>query len=180
MNRTNKKISIYFVMFILFLICRPIFLNIQKIESTKPVKIIKSVFDNDKNKIPCLKLSNTICDWGKIEIPDNKELVTSLFIENTGNDTLMIYKIKTDCGCTTYNFKCNSLASGQKEELNVHIAVKKGVFSKKMTIISNDPNNPKAIIQFKGEIIENITINNCFFKGADYILPRALFYNKLN
>ncbi len=114
--------------------------------------LLLSVEAQQSGKAPQINLSQNIFDWGVTELPSDGKLNSTIEIRNTGNDTLRIYEIQTDCGCTVISLDNHSIPPDSMEVLKVEINVSIGKIEKTVTILSNDPRSPNAFLMFIAEI----------------------------
>lgn len=105
---------------------------------------------------PCrakISFSETVWDFGYV--PKTGRVVHTYQIKNVGEDTLIIVKVRTTCGCTTAPLSKQRLAPDETAELDVVFnpaKVKVGKTTKRVQVMSNDPNKPFAEVQFKAKI----------------------------
>ena len=96
---------------------------------------------------------------------------------NTGNEELIIEKVRASCGCTTADYTKAPIKPGQKGKITVkYDANSLGSFSKSITVTSNAVNYPRFILRIKGSVkTNNITQRNGRWGVTDYndevILP---------
>lgn len=90
-----------------------------------------------------------------------KKVETTLQIKNIGNDNLKISKIKTSCGCTKGDISTENIAPGEIATLDIKVKLpnRSGLFSKTVTIHSNDSDNPKKVIRIVADLESAITMN---------------------
>jgi len=83
-----------------------------------------------------------------------KEVKTVIFLlKNTGNTPLMLYDVKTSCGCTSISYEKNPVKNGKEVKIEVRIKPKsKGYFHETITVHCNVESSP---IQFyiKGDAL---------------------------
>ncbi len=103
---------------------------------------------------PVFSMKKTLFDLGNIT--DKKKKKYSFTFKNNGNSDLIIRKIKSSCSCTRVKFYTKILKP--KEEGCIKVVFnpkgKSGKQYKTITIITNDPQNSKVIIEIKGNIIK--------------------------
>jgi hypothetical protein len=101
---------------------------------------------------PKLWLAKTEWDFGRIWWGD--PCTTEIEVRNDGDSPLLIPNVRTSCGCTVAKPSKSSLAPGETDRIKLTYDSKKGVVnvSQTATVESNDPANPNATIQIKGEI----------------------------
>lgn len=122
--------------------------------------------------VVCFILSATVAAQAQPEItfPNSpwafgemlqKEKVNHHFeVQNTGTDTLFISRVKPACGCTSAPLTKDVIAPGESIWLDVTFNSKKfsGAITKKITVFSNDPNNPRSTITFTANVQTNRTL----------------------
>jgi Protein of unknown function (DUF1573)/Flagellar-associated PapD-like len=81
------------------------------------------------------------------------EMVRHTFkIQNVGKGTLIIRGVKTSCGCTAAKPSKTQLAPGEVASIDVGFDTRfhKGNSHRTITVFSNDPNNPQAVMELQG------------------------------
>jgi hypothetical protein len=107
---------------------------------------------------PVLKFAKDLHDFGDI---DKGDKVTHEFaFENAGKSDLTISDVKPSCGCTTATPEKATYKPGEKGVIPVTFDSGRfsGVFSKTITVTSNDEANPKIQLKIKGKILQDINI----------------------
>ncbi|MDD4970255.1 MAG: DUF1573 domain-containing protein [Paludibacter sp.] len=92
-------------------------------------------------------------DFGKINEKDGS--VTYVFnFTNKGNAPLVINRVQASCGCTTPTWTKEPIEAGKKGAITVtyNTANRPGMFTKTITVYSNDPLE-QAVLIIKGEVI---------------------------
>jgi hypothetical protein len=100
-----------------------------------------------------IAFSETLWDFG--HIPKTGKVVHTYQIKSVGEDTLIIAKVRTTCGCTSAPLSRDTLAPGEKATLDVIFDPAKvmvGETTKRLHVVCNDPNNPLAEIRFTARI----------------------------
>ncbi len=111
---------------------------------------------NDQTQIPSrakIAFSETLWDFG--HIPKTGKVVHTYQIKSVGEDTLIIAKVRTTCGCTSAPLSKDILAPGETARLDVIFDPAKitvGETTKRLHVVCNDPNNPLAEIRFRAKI----------------------------
>jgi hypothetical protein len=79
-------------------------------------------------------------------------------ISNIGTDTLRIYSVKPQCGCTTVKQPKTCLPPKQSDVIEVEFnsALYHGSIEKHVTISSNDPTSPSVDFRLHGEAREDL------------------------
>ena len=102
------------------------------------------------------KFEEETIDYGKIEKASNGE--RTFVFTNTGDQPLIIQKIKSSCGCTVPEKPSGPIMPGEKGEIKVSYDTKRvGGFSKSITITSNAKNALK-VIKIKGFVNKEISL----------------------
>jgi len=109
----------------------------------------------DLEKAPVAKYDKQTIEMGNIT-PDSK-VENTFTITNDGMDDLIIRKIRTSCGCTIATPQKTSLPGGESTEIHVVFDAHglTGLQRKTITVITNDPKNPRMVLWLKGNILEN-------------------------
>jgi hypothetical protein len=91
---------------------------------------------------PAISVTPTTFDFGKMNQNDSRS--TEVVVKNVGTDSLHIHDVIATCGCTVPSLPTRVLSPGQSTVLTVHFDSQKfsGPVNKKVTIKSDDPENP--------------------------------------
>jgi hypothetical protein len=75
--------------------------------------------------------------------------------KNAGKDILVIYDVKSSCGCTATTLGKEKLASGESSVIKVQFNSKgkNGLNEKTVTVSSNDPNNSEVFLTIKSMVV---------------------------
>lgn len=75
--------------------------------------------------------------------------------ENTGTSPLILYSVKSSCGCYVPQWPKDPISPGARDSvIGVYSSRgRPGRFVKSMTVKSNDPRNPTIMLQCKGYTI---------------------------
>ena len=126
-------------------------LNKKDTEGNKliPTDVVKNTSsasgDNKEKRLPVIEFEEEEHDFGKII---QGEIVTYGFkFENIGKKDLLIYKVRTSCGCTVTDYPTTPIKPGEDGVINVTFDSKgrKGFQRKTATIIANTEPNTKQI-----------------------------------
>ena len=81
-------------------------------------------------------------------------------LKNTGNDTLLISRVDVSCGCTGTMVSHDHIAPGDTGTLLITFNSKnfRGPVHKTVTVESNDPAQPQAVVQFDGTVVEDVVV----------------------
>ncbi len=107
---------------------------------------------------PTIMSPDPVYDFGEL---DNSNKVSRDFIvKNVGDDALVISDVKTTCGCTVAELEKNTLAPGEETTIAAvfNLKGKQGIQSKKITVMSNDPETPNYILEIKGNSVATISL----------------------
>lgn len=89
-------------------------------------------------------------DFGTI--PYKKEATYSFEFTNPGKTMLMIYDVKTSCGCTVPEWPKEPIRPGRKGKITIkYDAAFPGVFHKTVEVYYNGSDSP-TILMIKGEV----------------------------
>ena len=95
---------------------------------------------------------NEVIDYGTIN--QNTDGNRVFKFKNTGNQPIIISKIKSSCGCTVASKPSKPIMPGETSEINIKYDTKRiGAFSKTITITSN-ANQPIKQLKIKGKIVK--------------------------
>ena len=93
-------------------------------------------------------------DFGKIK--ESVEVTYQFKFRNEGEENLVIQKVQASCGCTGASVgDKKEFKNGEEGEIKVsfNTSRRSGTQSKTVTVQSNDPENPVAVLSFTCEII---------------------------
>jgi hypothetical protein len=95
-------------------------------------------------------MEKNIHDFG--EIPQSKPVSVEFIFTNEGDAALVISDVGTSCGCTVPDYPKEPIAPGKSAKIKVtYNAANKGVFSKTITVKSNDLEASK-VLTIKGTV----------------------------
>jgi hypothetical protein len=101
---------------------------------------------------------NEIINYGTIN--QNTDGNRVFKFKNTGNQPIIISKIKSSCGCTVASKPSKPIMPGETSEINIKYDTKRiGAFSKTITITSN-ANQPIKQLKIKGKIIKEELVSS--------------------
>lgn len=121
---------------------------------------------------PCrakISFSETMWDFGYV--PKTGRVSHTYQIKNIGQDTLIIVKVRTGCGCTTAPLSKQRIAPDQTADMKAIFnprKIKVDQTTKKLQVISNDPNNPFAEVQFTAKIGKSNSLVKITPTGIDF------------
>jgi hypothetical protein len=112
-------------------------------------------------KLPKLVVAEPIRDLGRVRRGERLEVVYAL--ENAGEAPLEIRSAQPSCGCTVASFD-DTIEPGAKGELRAHIdtANLEGALAKGITVISNDPAQPRTVLTMKFEVLADVRVTPSF------------------
>ncbi|MGB8657635.1 MAG: DUF1573 domain-containing protein [Candidatus Zixiibacteriota bacterium] len=113
-----------------------------------------SAFGQKKEPSPAkISFSETLWDFG--HVPKTGIVSHTYWIKNIGQDSLTIVKVRPTCGCTTTPLSQKSLGANESADMKIFFDPRKmvtGEATKKLQIISNDPVNPIAEVEFVAKL----------------------------
>lgn len=112
-----------------------------------------SVFAQGK---PSIKFDKSNHDFGTIE--KGSKVVTKFEFTNSGDSVLKIEDVKTSCGCTTATPEKREYLPGEKGVIPVTFDSSRfsHKITKTITVLSNDPDNPKFYLKILGTVESEI------------------------
>jgi len=113
---------------------------------------------NSSVKKPIISFENPDFNFDKVYKGNKVEHVFKL--ENLGNETLEIKKVKPSCGCTAAILSQKTILPGETGEIKATFksASYNGKVKKTISVLSNDPDTPSFKLTIFGEVIEEISI----------------------
>lgn len=107
---------------------------------------------------PKLVVAPEIYDFG--EAPSGESVQATFTLRNEGDAPLHVADVRTSCGCTTTVLEKRDLAPGEEMPLAATLSLKnrRGPQSKRVTIGSNDPDQPNVLAIIQGTAIRHLTI----------------------
>lgn len=109
--------------------------------------------EEEYSKKPRISFNKVSHDFGTIE--EGKVVTMDFSFENTGGETLKIYKTKASCGCTAGTPEKTTLAPGKSSSFTVKFNSRgkhPGRQTQSVTIYSNDPVKPTQRIMIRGKV----------------------------
>ena len=106
---------------------------------------------------PQITLETTHFDFGDVV---NGEIISrDIVVRNDGNGPIIAQSVSTTCGCTTATLEPMTIPAG--EFANLHITFDSGAhgpelmgqITRQIFVISNDPNQPEAMVEFTANIV---------------------------
>jgi archaellum component FlaG (FlaF/FlaG flagellin family) len=101
---------------------------------------------------------NNMFDWGNVS-PKQKILNATIYIKNTGDDTLKISDVHPACGCTSAPLEKYNIAPGDSSALYLSFNTRgyTGQVTKAITVYTNDENAPEIYLVIRANIIYPIS-----------------------
>jgi len=112
-----------------------------------------SLSPEQRNNAPGIEFSNTTFNFGKLN--QGEKVDHEYTFKNTGKSDLLIRKVNASCGCTAILMDKMIIPPGQSSSIkaNFNSAGKSGAQNKTITVITNDPANPRIILWIKGDVV---------------------------
>ncbi|HEX9801181.1 MAG TPA: DUF1573 domain-containing protein [Thermoanaerobaculia bacterium] len=110
---------------------------------------------------PQLVVVDAVRDLGKIQRGERAEVEFTL--ENRGEGPLKIKSAQPACGCTVASFDAE-IAPGGSGHVRAWLdsSTLAGAVAKSITVVSNDPASPRAVLTIKAEIVTFVTVSPAF------------------
>lgn len=128
-------------------------------EPNKPLIVmatLKKAYDlmdpEEMKQAPRISVDDEVKDLGLVTA--NKVAHTEFVLSNTGNSELVIYEVKSGCGCTVADPVKDKLAPGESVPLKVSYSSKNqaGSQTKDITVWTNDPLKPQLTLTIKANV----------------------------
>ncbi len=103
-------------------------------------------------KAPQIYIESKTFSFGNIK--QGKKIEHDFILKNTGQSDLLIRRVWATCGCTAVEPKKNIIPPGRSTQIKTifNTAGRTGNQKKMITVITNDPKNPKIILWIEGNI----------------------------
>jgi hypothetical protein len=103
-------------------------------------------------KGPLLRLSERKVDFGRVD--QHQQVHKEITIRNEGDAPLSILKLDSSCGCTAGMPTDSTISPGKEVKLKISFSTgnRKGAQKKSITLHTNDPAEPKAVIQVLADV----------------------------
>ena len=106
---------------------------------------------NERTKSAIIKFTETVHDYGKIEL--NSDGACEFKFTNEGKETLILSNVRSSCGCTVHSWPKAPIKKGEEAVIKVkYNTARAGSFSKSITVYSNGSEQP-VILRIKGTVI---------------------------
>ena len=106
----------------------------------------------EKAQAANINFESTTFNFGSIKSGESVD--HSFKFTNTGNENLLIRKVKASCGCTAIEPSKSVIAPGETSEIKMvfHSKGKQGRQYKTITVITNSPSNQAAVLKIIGTV----------------------------
>lgn len=113
-----------------------------------------SLSPEQRNNAPAIEFSNTTFNFGKLT--QGEKVDHEYTFKNNGKSDLLIRKVNASCGCTAILMDKMIVPPGQSSSIKASFnsAGKSGAQNKTITVITNDPTNPRVILWVKGDVVK--------------------------
>jgi hypothetical protein len=127
--------------------------NYKLIVSANIQEDFSKLTEEEKAKAAKINFEEKNFDFGNLKQGEKVEY--EYVFTNTGKSDLIIRKVKASCGCTAVNMAKSVIAPGEtgKIKTTFNSAGKRGKQNKTITVVTNDPNNPREILWIRGDIL---------------------------
>jgi hypothetical protein len=111
--------------------------------------------------VPQLVLVDAVHDLGRIQ--RGERAAVEFTLENRGDAPLRIRSVQPACGCTVASFD-PTIAPGESGRVRASLdsSTLAGAIAKSITVISNDPASPRAVLTIKAEIVSFVAVSPAF------------------
>lgn len=107
---------------------------------------------------PAIMSPTPVYEFGEM---DNSQKVSHDFvIKNVGDEPLVINDVKSTCGCTVAKLENKTIQPGQETTIGAtfNLKGKQGNQRKRITVMSNDPQQPNYFLEFQGVAVATINM----------------------
>ena len=136
-------------------------------ENAAPIKVdvqnnTKNVTEHEPDKkkelLPKISFDEPNYNFGKVFRGSKVEHVFKF--KNEGKGALKIEKTRSSCGCTAAIISEKTIAPNEFGEVKVTFSTQSssGKVTKRVTIYSNDPDNPKYKLSVAGTVVEEVVV----------------------
>lgn len=117
-----------------------------------------------------ISFSETMWDFGYV--PKTGKVIHTYQVKNIGQDTLIIGKVRTTCGCTTTPLSKERIAPDETTDMKVLFDPEKLMAGdrtkRKLQVVSNDPMKPIAEVQFTAKLGRANSLVKVYPAGIDF------------
>jgi hypothetical protein len=116
-------------------------------------KVYNKLSPEQMKTAPKIIFDSTEHDFGTIK--DGDVVSYEFKFKNTGKDPLIIYNVKSSCGCTTTIAGNDKLKSGEESTIKVQFNSKgkSGMYEGTITVTSNDPGNSDMFLTITAMVV---------------------------
>lgn len=114
----------------------------------------------DKEQQKADSLPKTTVKWAEEnydfkKIKEGEKVSHKFIVENTGQNDLVLTKVKPSCGCTATSFTQEPIKPGTKGFVDIEFnsAGKSGTQQKSITVTGNFEGGTQKVLKFTGEVI---------------------------
>lgn len=132
-----------------------------KAEAKKPeVNIQKADKDTPPPNPECkarLQVADPVYEFGSVHSADAKSISHTFVLRNTGEETLLINKVKPSCGCTSAVASATQIAPGATATVTAKLNPKGKSGNQTITVrvSTNDPTNASQMLRMSGTILSS-------------------------
>jgi hypothetical protein len=108
--------------------------------------------EKEKAEAPVISFVNDTYNFGSVKA--GTPVVYEFEYTNKGKSDLMIHDVTVSCGCTAANPSIKSIVPGKSGKISVKFdsSGRSGEQNKTITVVSNDPRNPRMVLWIKGVV----------------------------
>ncbi|MGM0530170.1 MAG: DUF1573 domain-containing protein [Bacteroidota bacterium] len=111
----------------------------------------------EKDTKPVIEFEETTHNYGEINYKGDG--TCSFKFENTGQEPLLLTKVRASCGCTTPSWPKEPIKPSDTATIKVKYNTRlKGNFSKSIRVYSNAKNSPQSL-RIKGKVLKESNSN---------------------
>lgn len=104
---------------------------------------------------PFIQFDSIVANYGKIEKWSNGK--RSFTFTNIGTEPLILFNVKSSCGCLVANWPKNPINPGERGVIEANYATNRvGKINKSLTVLSNSINKPTIVLKIKGSVFDPI------------------------
>jgi hypothetical protein len=106
--------------------------------------------DDIKKATPVIQFDTTTYNFGRIEYNGNG--TCNFNFTNTGEEPLLLNRVRASCGCTSPSWPKKPIKPGETGKITVKYNTRiEGSFSKSVMVYSNAQNSP-VVLRIKGKV----------------------------
>ncbi len=109
-----------------------------------------------QGQAPEIAFERTHHDFGKMTA--DRKASTRFKVTNKGNANLQITAVNPSCGCTSTVLGAWNLKPGESSDVEAVFDPhgQRGLVRKSLTVVSNDPKNPNALLTFEANVVQDV------------------------